>query len=87
MNGHAQREYSAAFSPVLEILSPAADKIGGGERELLCGEGLDSRALKADELNRPRQISRPDGVAALFRLLDAASTKGILRIGKSDFLS
>ncbi len=72
---------------MLEILNPAADKIGVGEHELLCGEGLDSRTLKADELNRPRQISHPDGVVALFRWLDASSAKGILRIGESDFLS
>jgi len=72
---------------VLEILNPAAGKIGVGEHQLLCGEGLDSRALKAGELHRPPQISHPDGVAALFRWLDASSTKGILRIEESDCLS
>lgn len=69
--GHAQREFAAALSPVLEILNPAAEKIRVREHQLLPSEGPDSRSPEADVLHGPRQIPT---------LIESPTTNGLSKM-------
>jgi hypothetical protein len=68
--GHAERKGTPAFLPNLEISNPAAEKITVGKHELFSGHRHDSRALEADVLHRPRQISNLDVIADRKRLVE-----------------